>query len=261
MQSCAWQKKTLAMISVIIPTLDEEQSLPALLSRLREEGHDGPGCEIIVVDGGSTDATVRLAREHGARVLTSPPGRGLQLCHGAAAASGTIFLFLHADSIFPRGGLKRIEETLAETPELIGGNFRLLFDGATPFSRWLIGFYAGIRRIGLYYGDSGIFVRRSAYEAVGGIRPIALMEDFDFVRRMERLGKTCCITDPPLITSSRRFAGRNPVAIVCGWLKLHALFYLGVSPDRLAKIYVMQAPHESLRPDGEKQPPERTSGR
>jgi rSAM/selenodomain-associated transferase 2 len=233
------------MISIIIPAVNEEATLPALLSRLAtEEG----GHEIIVVDGGSADATVRLAREHGARVLTAPPGRGTQICHGVGAASGEILLFLHADSIFPRHGLKRIEETLAARPELIGGNFRLLFDGATPFSRWLIGFYAWIRRIGLYYGDSGIFVRRQAYEALGGIRPIALMEDLDFVRRMERRGKTCCIADPPLVTSSRRFSGRSPWAIVSGWLILHALFYLGVSPVRLAAIYAAQAPRQTPNP-------------
>ncbi|MGZ9089568.1 MAG: glycosyltransferase, partial [Rhodoplanes sp.] len=174
------------MISIIIPAVNEERSLPALLCSLRQEKtlcDEKRGHEMIVVDGGSADATARLAREHGARVLTSPPGRGVQICHGVGASSGEILLFLHADSVFPRGGLKRIEETLAARPEIIGGNFRLLFDGATPFSRWLIGFYAGIRRIGLYYGDSGIFVRRSAYEAIGGVRPIALMEDFDFVRR------------------------------------------------------------------------------
>ena len=254
------------MISIIIPTVNEERSLPTLLSRLREEGGDALQYEIIVVDGGSTDATVRLAREQGARVLTSPPGRGIQLRHGAGAAAGTILLFLHADSLFPRGGLRRIEETLAAAPHLVGGNFRLLFDGATPFSRWLIGFYAWIRRIGLYYGDSGIFVRRAAYHAIGGIRPIALMEDFEFVRRMERFGKTCCIVDPPLITSSRRFAGRRPPAIVFGWLKLHALFYLGVSPDRLAAIYAAQAPPEARRPEAhgpgeDRQPPARSCGR
>jgi rSAM/selenodomain-associated transferase 2 len=237
------------MISVIIPTVNEEQTLPALLARLHEEE---TGHEIIVVDGGSADATARLARDHGAQVLTSAPGRGIQIRHGVGAASGEILLFLHADSIFPRGGLKRIEETLAAGPGLIGGNFRLLFDGATPFSRWLIGFYAWIRWIGLYYGDSGIFVRRSAYQAIGGIRPVALMEDLDFVRRMERFGKTCCIIDPPLITSSRRFAGRSSVAIVCGWLKLHALYYLGVPPDRLAAIYATQTPPAPPAPTGEK---------
>jgi hypothetical protein len=69
------------------------------------------------------------------------------------------------------------------------------------------------------------------------MQPIALMEDYDFVRRLERAGPTICIDDPPLVTSSRRFTGRSPVAIVAGWLRIHALFHLGVSPDRLARIY------------------------
>jgi hypothetical protein len=125
---------------------------------------------------------------------------------------------------------------------VIGGNFRLVFDGETWFSRWLTRSYARVRRLGFYYGDSGIFVRRSAYEALGGFRPIAVMEDLDFVRRLERSGKTCCISEPALVTSSRRFEGRHPLKIVCGWIKLHILFWLGVSPDRLAEIYRKHAP-------------------
>ena len=120
---------------------------------------------------------------------------------------------------------------------MVGGNFRILFDGGGGFDRWLTGFYAWFRRYGLYYGDSGIYVRREAYRAMGGLRPIAVMEDFDFTRRLERYGETCCIADPPLVTSSRRFRGRHPVAIVWGWLKIHALYYFGVSPDRLARMY------------------------
>ncbi|MEE8225733.1 MAG: hypothetical protein V3R30_02845, partial [Kiloniellales bacterium] len=88
-----------------------------------------------------------------------------------------------------------------------------------------------------YYGDSGVFVRRDVYDALGGVRPIALMEDFDFTRRLERFGETCCIDEPPLITSSRRFEGRHPIQIVWGWLKIHALFYLNVSPNLLARMY------------------------
>ena len=98
---------------------------------------------------------------------------------------------------------------LASNPKLIGGNFRLIFDGDTSFSRWLTKVSAWLRPLGIYYGDSGIFVRRTIYEALGGFRPIALMEDLDFVRRLERFGETCCIEDPPLITSSRRFDGRR----------------------------------------------------
>jgi rSAM/selenodomain-associated transferase 2 len=227
------------MITVIIPTLDEQDRLPALLETLRRED---TAKEIIVVDGGSRDMTVQLARAAGVTSIQSAPGRGGQICRGVSEARGDVLLFLHADSIFQSGGLRSIEEMLAARPDVIGGNFRLLFDGDTAFSRWLTGFYGLISRIGLYYGDSGIFVRRSAYDAIGGMRPIPVMEDLDFVRRLERFGNTCCIADPPLVTSSRRFAHRRPLAIVYGWIKLHVLFWLGMSPDRLAEIYAVQVP-------------------
>ncbi len=225
------------MISVVIPTLNEAPRLPPLLLRLAD---DPAHHEVIVVDGGSKDGTESVAHGLGVRVLRSAPGRGQQLALGAAAAQGDTLLFLHADSGFPRRGLTRIEGILADNPECPGGNFRLVFDGDTPFSRWLTGFYAGIRARGLYYGDSGVFVRRTVYEEIGGIRPIELMEDYEFTRRLERKGRTCCINDPPLTTSSRRFEGRRRLAIVLGWLEIHALFHLGVSPRLLAKRYESQ---------------------
>ena len=221
------------MISVVIPTMDEAKTLPRLLAGLQRQ--IAPS-EIILVDGGSRDGTVLKAREHHVKVIHSAPGRGTQLRAGAEAAGGDILLFLHADSVFPDGGLARIEEVL-ESPRIVGGNFRLVFDGESGFSRWLTGFYARIRRHGFYYGDSGVFVRREVYDALGGVCPIALMEDFDFTRRLERFGETCCIDEPPLITSSRRFEGRHPIQIVWGWLKIHALFYLNVSPNLLARMY------------------------
>ena len=222
------------MISVIIPTLNEGTNLPRLLEELQPEE---TAHEIIVVDGGSRDETALVAREHGVKVILTAPGRGLQLRRGAEAASGDILLFLHADCRFSRGGLARIEAVLCSSPRLVGGNFRLVFDGNDGFSRWLTGFYAWFRGHGLYYGDSGVFVRRETHDAIGGVRPMALMEDFDFTRRLERFGPTCCIEEPPLITSSRRFEGRHPVGIVWGWLKIHALYYLSVSPARLARLY------------------------
>lgn len=225
------------MISVIIPTLDEAARLPALLAELARED---TAHEVIVADGGSRDGTAALARASGARLLIGAPGRGQQLALGAAAAQGETLLFLHADSHFPAGGLARIEAELAAEPNCPGGNFRLLFDGDDPFSRWLTGFYAWIRRRGFYYGDSAIFLRRAVYDRIGGIRPIALMEDYDLARRLERAGPTCCIDEPPLITSSRRFDGRRPAAIVWGWLEIHALYHLGLSPRLLAKRYEAQ---------------------
>ena len=222
------------MISVIIPALDEAGNLRPLLRAL---GAEPAPHEVIVADGGSGDDTVTAARVLGARVIECERGRGRQLRAGARAARGEALLFLHADCDFPAGGLARIEVALGASPGLVGGNFRLVFDGTSSFSRRLTAFYAWLRRRGLYYGDSGIFVRRQVYQRLGGIRAIALMEDYDFVRRLERLGPTCCIDEPPLKTSSRRFEGRHGLAIVSGWLVIHALYHLGVSPTRLAGLY------------------------
>ena len=181
------------------------------------------------------------------RTLVSRPGRGAGISIGAEASRGEVLFFLHADSTLPPGALDRINEVLSTDTKIIGGNFRLVFDGDTDFSRWLTGFYPWIRLLGFYYGDSGIFVRRSVYEALGGFRPIPVMEDLDFVRRLERFGRTCCIKDPPLVTSSRRFETRHPLEIVYGWVRIHALFWLGVSPDRLFEIYRTQAPPAQIR--------------
>jgi rSAM/selenodomain-associated transferase 2 len=219
-------------VSVIIPTLDEAERLAPLIERLRAEPELA---EIIVADGGSSDGTQAVAIAHGARVATNERGRGQQLRAGAATARGDILLFLHADSIFPAGGLAAIVAALERDPSAPGGNFALVFDGETGFARWLTGFYALIRRFGLYYGDSGIFVRRAVYQAIGGIKPIPLMEDHDFASRLERAGPTLRIENPPLVTSSRKFADR--VAIFCGWVMIHLLYGLGVSPERLERLY------------------------
>ncbi len=221
-------------LSVIIPALNECANIARLVPMLRALD---PGAEIIVADGGSSDGTMEAARLAGARTLVSRPGRGRQLGSGADAAGGEILLFLHADCSPGPGALQAVRDGLADNPSAVGGNFRLLFDGGGGFDRWLIRFYSWIRSRGLYYGDSGIFVRRNVYRRIGGIRPMALMEDYDFVRRLEAAGPTLCIAEPPLVTSSRKFEGRGAAAIVAGWLWIHALYHLGVPPDRLARIY------------------------
>jgi rSAM/selenodomain-associated transferase 2 len=232
--------RTASMISIIIPTLNEARLLPSLLNAISQQRAE---YEVIVVDGGSQDRTLETARCHGVRTLPSPPGRGNAMCIGAKEARGDVLFFLHADSSLLPGALNRINEVLSANPKIIGGNFRLIFDGETPFARWLTGFYARIRFVGLYYGDSGIFVRRSVYQALGGFRPMPVMEDLEFVRRLEQFGCTCCIKEPPLITSSRRFKGHRPLEILWGWIRLHVMFWLGVSPDRLAEIYKRHAPY------------------
>jgi rSAM/selenodomain-associated transferase 2 len=221
-------------VSVVIPTLNEADKLPHLLTGLAGELDLK---EIIVADGGSDDGTQLVALQLGANVIPTEPGRGRALREGAAAASGDILLFLHADSIFPPGGLAAVVRALDRDRRVVGGNFRVVFDVDTPFARRLAAVYAWMRRFALYYGDSGIFVRRKVYDEIGGIKSMPLMEDYDFVRRLERAGQTCRIDDPPLITSSRRFTNRPWPLALWSYTKIHLLYWLGVSPEHLAAIY------------------------
>lgn len=222
------------MISIIIPTLDEEKNITSLLVDLGKQTHP---YEVIVSDGGSQDRTVAFAEKFGARIVSGAAGRGGQLRRAAAIARGDILFFLHADSKLDPKSLTAIRSALATQPDLVGGNFDLIFESDDGFSRWLTNFYRWFRSKGLYYGDSGIFVRRTAYDKIGGIPDWPLMEDYRFTRLMEDTGPTICLQSPPLRTSSRRFRGRHPVSIFCGWCWIHMLYYLNVSPAYMARRY------------------------
>ncbi|MEQ8707352.1 MAG: TIGR04283 family arsenosugar biosynthesis glycosyltransferase [Rhodospirillales bacterium] len=221
-------------ISIIIPALNEAARLRHVLQQPALK--NGQGCEVIVADGGSSDDTAGIAVAEGAVLVMAPRGRGQQLAAGAAAAAGDVLLFLHADTRLPDNALQQIATGLADA-SISGGNFALTFDGDTGFARWLTGYYRWLRSKGFYYGDSAIFIRRTDYDALGGIRPISLMEDYDLVRRIEAGCRTVCLAAPGAVTSSRRFAGRKPWRIFGQWVLLHLLFHLGVSPDRLARLY------------------------
>lgn len=214
--------------SVVVPTWNEAPRIARAIGRVRA---DGPDCEIIVADGGSEDDTVCRAVLAGAQTVIAARGRGSQLIEGAAQARGDVLVFLHADTDWPDGAFGALRAAL-QSPEVIGGNFRVVFDGGTRFADWLTGFYAWFRGHGLYYGDSVMFLRRDVYRALGGFRAMPVMEDFDLRLRMERHGQTVCIEEPPVVTSSRRFKGRHPAAIFTHWLVLHALYYLGLSKGR-----------------------------
>lgn len=224
-------------LSVIIPTLNEEDAIADLLAVLRD---DPDVWEIIVVDGGSSDATRQIAASAGAHVIRTARGRGQQLCAGARAALGDIYWFLHADTRPERGAGQALLLALEHNPQAPGGNFQVWFDGERRFATWLNGFYAWLRSHGVYYGDSAIFVRRETYEALGGFRATALMEDYEFTRRLERVGPTLNIQSRSVQTSSRRFQNRSPWRIVLQWLVIHALYYCNVSGTRLAKLYQSQ---------------------
>jgi GT2 family glycosyltransferase len=144
-------------------------------------------------------------------------------------------LFLHADTRLPTDACASVTRALAE-PAILGGNFALRFDGSDRFSRMLGGWYALQRRAGIYYGDSAIWLRRSAFEQLGGFRPLAIMEDYDLARRLQRAGRTLCLAGPA-VTSARRWRRLGLPRTIASWLAVRWLFLVGVPPDRLARLY------------------------
>src|SRR5438552_9703506 len=157
--------------------------------------------EVIVVDANSPDDTAAVARAHGVKLVIAGPGRGAQMHAGAALARGEAIWFLHADTHPPVDGAERILDALASA-DVVGGNFGVRFDGGRIAARFLTWFYPQLRMLGLVYGDSAIFVRRCAYERIGGFRPYPLFEDVDLIRRLRRHGRLAHVP-VPVISSSR----------------------------------------------------------
>ncbi|MEN8140372.1 MAG: TIGR04283 family arsenosugar biosynthesis glycosyltransferase [Thermodesulfobacteriota bacterium] len=219
------------MISVIIPVLNEARNLPATLARLSEV----PGCEIIVVDGGSHDHSVQIAKEAGCRLLSCPPGRGAQLNLGAAAAGGEILIFLHADTTLPPGFPALVEKNLAR-PQVVAGAFSLSLEG----SWWglkLVAWGANLRsrRLQLPYGDQALFLRRSSFLAHGPFPEQEILEDLCLVRRLTRHGRVVTLEEK-VISSGRRWQERGIMATISNQLILLG-YLLGLPANVLAKFY------------------------
>jgi rSAM/selenodomain-associated transferase 2 len=222
------------LVSVLVPVLNEERALPEVLDHLATL----PGrLEVIVADGGSGDGTVAAALAHplAPRVVMTARGRGRQLNLAAASAAGELLVFLHADSRLPPSAYDSLCDALRD-PACPGGNFALRFDGSDGFSRALSVWYALQRRAGVYYGDSTIWVRASAFGALGGFRDLPVMEDYDFARRLERLGRTRCLPGPAT-TSARRWRALGVRRTVTAWNAIRWLWLAGVPAERLAPLY------------------------
>ncbi|MDP9454486.1 MAG: TIGR04283 family arsenosugar biosynthesis glycosyltransferase [Actinomycetota bacterium] len=217
-------------LSVVIPTLNEAENIGALLERLSST----PGVsEVVVCDGGSTDGTREIVRSGGARLVESEPGRGAQLRTGASETRGDVLLFLHADVVPPRDLVAQIEGALDRG--CVGGNFRLHYPEGGALGRWLEALAPFYRRLGRYYGDSGIFVPRPVHDEIGGFPRIPIMEDVVFVRRLEAAGRTAYLPGP-MVSSSRRWE-RRPLRTLLLWAFMQSAFALGASPHELASFY------------------------
>lgn len=224
---------TVLQISVVIPTWNEAAFIAETIQAIRATT---TVCEIIVVDGGSSDSTTAIAEKCGAHVVHAPQrGRGSQLAFGAAQARGNVLWFLHADTR-ATADMSALIQTALAAPDVIGGNFRLIFDGGSRAARFLTSLYPHLRFLGLSYGDAGLFLWKEAYERAGGFHPHPLFEDLDLLRRLRKVGQFSRL-ETPLITSSRRFEGRSFALVFAGWTCLQVLFWMGVKPHRLARLY------------------------
>jgi rSAM/selenodomain-associated transferase 2 len=220
-------------VSIIVPVFNEAPLIRPFLSNLRERTR---GAEIIVVDGGSTDGTDRLAAGFCDRVIRSARSRAKQMNVGADAAGGDIFWFLHADAEVPMECLNEIARIMRD-PEICGGFFRIRLPAAPAVYRLTDGFahYAGLV-LRMRCGDHGIFCRRSTFVDAGGFPDVPLMEDVEFFRRLRRCGRVV-YSNKRIGASARRYETVGPVRLTFAFGSIATLYLFGVSLSTLARIY------------------------
>ncbi len=224
-------------ISVIIPALNEAAHLAATL----DAALAGAPHELMVVDGGSVDATCAIARAAGATVLPSAPGRARQMNAGAARATGELLLFVHADTRLPLNWPEAVREILAQ-PGVVAGAFAFGLTERFPGSRlveWAVNLRSRLRQNP--YGDQAPFLRRDLFSKLGGFADLPVMEDYEMNRRLRRQGRILTARSVAL-TSGRRWKQLGVVRTALINQAMIAGFHLGVSPQRLAHIYRRSRP-------------------
>lgn len=220
--------------SIILPVLNESDDIRGIIGRLNDIRAQEN--EIIIVDGGSTDATVSLLTQAGFRVLSGGMGRGLALNLGARAARGDVLVLLHADTHLPPPWRPLILEALSD-PRCVWGRFDVLIEGRSVLLP-MVGALMNIRSrlTGIATGDQAIFIQRAAYERIGGIPEQPLMEDIELSRRLKKLSRPACLR-AKVTTSGRRWDRRGVVRTILEMWTLRALYFFGLSPERAYRIY------------------------
>jgi rSAM/selenodomain-associated transferase 2/rSAM/selenodomain-associated transferase 1 len=219
-------------ISVIIPALNEAQNIAGTITNT---GHDR-NTEIIVVDGGSADHTVSIAKALGATVIESSPPRSRQMNQGAEAASKDILLFLHADTLLPENFERHVLGALSQ-PGVVAGAFELRIDSPVPSLRFIerIANWRS-RYLKTPYGDQGIFMFSNVFHEMGGFSNIPIMEDFELIRRFQKIGDV--LTLPvPVMTSPRRWLSHGIMKTTLIHQLIVLSYFMGLSPDTIARLY------------------------
>jgi rSAM/selenodomain-associated transferase 2 len=219
-------------ISVIVPVFNEEKNIAVTLAALQRLKPD----EMILVDGGSSDATREICQRFGVELYPSRPRRAAQMNCGAQRASGDVLLFLHADTRLPPSAFDDIRVALQDR-KVLGGRFDLELDSPRPLLK-LIGFMISLRsrlsKVGT--GDQAIFVRREIFAELGGYADIPLMEDVALSRALKRRGAVACLRSR-VVSSARRWEMEGIWRTVLKMWTLKTLYLLGISPVRLKRYY------------------------
>lgn len=219
-------------ISIIIPVVNEAKTISGAIASIQQ----GANVEVIVVDGGSQDSTVEFAQSLGVKVLSASRSRACQMNVGAASATGDILLFLHADTRLPAQFDTLVRTTLIQ-PDVIAGAFALRIDAPLWSLRLIeIGVNWRSRTLQMPYGDQAIFLNSKLFQEIGCFPEIPMMEDFELIRRLRRLGRIAIISSP-IFTSGRRWLQlgvakttlMNQIAIIS--------YLLGVSPQKIKRWY------------------------
>ena len=222
-------------LSIIIPVLNEAAHITAILQALAPLR--ARGAEVIVVDGGSRDATCALAAPLADRILHSERGRARQMNCGAAQARGEVLLFLHADTLLPENADQLILQHLYPAQDFHWGRFDVTISGQPRMLKlvaWMINWRS--RTFGIATGDQAIFMRHSLFTAVNGFPQQALMEDIEICKRLRQHSQPLCLREK-VLTSGRRWESRGVWNTIFLMWRLRFLYWIGVSAEKIAKAY------------------------